>query len=118
MMLIASQDLKAATVRLTSTSAAATPACTEAGASRGHGGPSTAASLCCRSATTGGRRQATSAAVLQEQQVRISEVSSVGGAKEKKLEYTYAHSWHTGPAPWLRSPEKTPQTFRFWGEKG
>lgn len=81
MTLTAFQDSKAATARSTSTSAAATPACTEAGALRGRGRPCMAASLCCRSATTSSVQRATSAAVLQEQQVRTDFVKSIQGAQ-------------------------------------
>lgn len=81
MTLTAFQDSKAATARSTSTSAAATPACTEAGALRGRGRPCMAASLCCWSATTSSVQRATSAAVLQEQQVRTDFVKGIQGAQ-------------------------------------
>ena len=63
------QGSRGASVRRTSVSAAAAPACTEATALRGHGRSCTAASLCCPGATTRSTPPATSAAVLQEQQV-------------------------------------------------
>lgn len=66
------KGLRGVSVRSTSVSVAATPACTGDAALRGRGRPCMAASLCCLNATTNSMLQATSAAVLQEQQVIYS----------------------------------------------
>lgn len=67
------QGLKGVSVRSTSMSVAATPACMEAVALRGRGRPCMVANLCCLNTTTSSMLQATSAAVVEEQQVIYSD---------------------------------------------